>query len=107
MGDGAVLAGGVHALKDDQHGMLLAGVKHLLEPGKSFAVLLEERVRLAVVLQTTFGGGVHIVEANFCMWLDEPGRFELHVSPEAVEQRVSPLRRGLFKEMNFPMRSRI
>ena len=58
MGDGTVFAGGVHALEDEEQGVLLAGVEDLLEFGELAQVLLGDRCGGFLALVATDGCGL-------------------------------------------------
>ena len=69
--DGAVFAGRVHALKDDEQGLGLAGVEDVLKVGELFAMFGEDGFGGPFGFEVAGVGGRYFVEPNFGVRLDE------------------------------------
>jgi hypothetical protein len=86
MADGAVFAGGVHALEDDEQGLGLAGVEEVLPVSELGAVFDQHRLGLLLRLEVAGVGGRYFREPNFGVRLDEMRRLDLHETV-AVQSR--------------------
>src|SRR2546429_2432939 len=62
--DGAVFAGGVHGLKDEQKSPTILRVKHFLEVAEAGDAVFEQALRGALVLDAVGVGGLEILEAK-------------------------------------------
>jgi hypothetical protein len=85
--DGAVFAGSVHALKDDEQSFGLAGVEDILKVGEFVAVLRQEGFDSFVGFEIAGVGGGYFGEPDFSVRLDEIGRLDLHEAV-LVESRL-------------------
>ena len=87
MADGAVFAGGVHALKDDEQGLGLAGVEDVLKVGELAAVLGQDGFGGLFGFEVAGVGGRYFGEPNLGVRLDEMRRLDLHEAMP-VESRL-------------------
>jgi hypothetical protein len=78
--DGAVLAGGVHALENDEQGLLLAGVEDLLQLVELSAVLDEDCGSGLLRLVVAGVGARPFLQPDMGVRLDEIGRLDFHES---------------------------
>jgi len=72
--DGTVLAGSVHALKDDEKGFLLRGVEDFLQISELFPVLCEDGVGVVVAFESAVFVGGAARELNLRVRFDQVGR---------------------------------
>jgi hypothetical protein len=75
MGDGAVFAGGIHALKDDEEGLGAGGIEDVLKDGEASAVGSEEGFGGGFVGEAVVVIGGEVRELNLSVGLDEVGGF--------------------------------
>ncbi len=85
--DGAVFAGGVHALEDDEQRFGLAGVEDILKISELGAVPGQERFGGFIGFEVAGVGGRYFGEPNLGVRLDEIRRLDLHAAM-LVESRL-------------------
>jgi len=94
--DGAVLAGGVHRLEDEQQRPAVLGVKQLLFLRQPFGTTFEELGGFAFVdLQSAGIGGIEILEPEAPAGGDAEGFYVLREASEDGVVRHAPHARGL------------